>query len=320
MKAPSGYDIIGDVHGQIGKLTALLDRLGYREENGVRVPPPGRAALLLGDLIDPKPGHAISGGVREVLKLVKGMTDGGHALCLLGNHEFNAVCYHTPAGDSGWLRERTPANVHMHQGTLDDFPHHEDPQGEWHRVWIPWFKGLPMYVETEGFRAVHACWHGSDLAKLEGKSLEDISFLREAANKDTEAGGAVETVLKGIEIPLPPGAGFIDHTGKERTNFRARWWERPVAGVSCRELVFPPNAEIPEVPVPGTSAGLLQGYPGDSRPVFFGHYLKSGNSPLSPERWNVACLDHGASKGGPLVAYRWNGESRLLEEGYVTDR
>ena len=29
-----GYDIIGDVHGQIGKLEALLKKLGYRVKDG----------------------------------------------------------------------------------------------------------------------------------------------------------------------------------------------------------------------------------------------------------------------------------------------
>ena len=39
------YDAIGDVHGCINELTALLDLLGY--ENGVH--PEGRQAIFLGD-------------------------------------------------------------------------------------------------------------------------------------------------------------------------------------------------------------------------------------------------------------------------------
>jgi hypothetical protein len=57
--------------------------------------------------------------------------------------------------------------------------------------------------------------------------------------------------------------------------------------------------------------------PLDAPPVFFGHYLKPGKSPLSPERHNVACLDHAAAKDGPLLAYRWKGESEIKPQHYV---
>jgi hypothetical protein len=31
----------------------------------------------------------------------------------------------------------------------------------------------------------------------------------------------------------------------------------------------------------------------------------------------VACVDYSAGKGGPLVAYRWNGESELQNSGFI---
>ena len=46
------YDIIGDVHGQAGKLNALLFKLGYRRIDGTYRHPLSRVALFLGDLID----------------------------------------------------------------------------------------------------------------------------------------------------------------------------------------------------------------------------------------------------------------------------
>jgi hypothetical protein len=34
---------------------------------------------------------------------------------------------------------------------------------------------------------------------------------------------------------------------------------------------------------------------------------------------NIACLDYSVAKpGGKLVAYRWNGERRLLQEAFVS--
>jgi len=59
-------------------------------------------------------------------------------------------------------------------------------------------------------------------------------------------------------------------------------------------------------------------YAADERPVFFGHYFKPADSKVHPERHNVACLDHSAATGGPLLAYRWKGESEINPEHYVS--
>jgi hypothetical protein len=42
------YDVVGDVHGHAGALTALLEKLGYRERAGV-YRHPDRTAVFLGD-------------------------------------------------------------------------------------------------------------------------------------------------------------------------------------------------------------------------------------------------------------------------------
>ena len=96
------YDIIGDVHGRFDKLADLMDHLGYGREGDCFIPPAGHRALFLGDLIDPKPGYAMPGGVSATLRAVKEICDRGDALCLIGNHEFNAVCYHNAAPSLDW--------------------------------------------------------------------------------------------------------------------------------------------------------------------------------------------------------------------------
>ena len=103
-----------------------------------------------------------------------------------------------------------------------------------------------------------------------------------------------------------------------RHHFRARWWEAPDDGIDCHDLVFPANPAIPKIPVDPSARGLFSPYPVRDVPVFFGHYLKPGDSPLLPERGNVACLDHAASLEGPLVAYRWKGERIINPENYAT--
>ncbi|MCA0936680.1 metallophosphoesterase [Vibrio alginolyticus] len=79
---------IGDVHAQSEKLSALLDSQGFglheMEEWGEHV-----KLVFVGDLID---NHAESKTDNvALLETVKSMVENGQAICLLGNHEFNAV-------------------------------------------------------------------------------------------------------------------------------------------------------------------------------------------------------------------------------------
>jgi hypothetical protein len=318
MKNEIRYDIIADIHGRFDKLTALMARLDYSPAGDGFVPPAGHKALFLGDLIDTKPSHPFPGGVRATLRAVRAMCDRGDALCLMGNHELNALYFHSQGPEGKWLRNRGSNNIAMHQGTLDDFPDHNDPASEWRQVWLPWMKRLPFFLDLGSLRAVHATWHPEMIDRLLGRDFEDPDFFLACSNKSTAEGEAVETLLKGVEVPLPSSHSFADHTGAVRKNIRARWWEAVSEGSICRDLVFPPNRQIDGWPVAAEALPLFQPYATEAPPVFFGHYFKPADSPAFPERHNVACLDHSAATGGPLVAYRWKGEAIINPEHYVT--
>ncbi len=81
------FDAIGDVHGCLSELEALLERLGYRLVRDERnrpvdaVHPEGRRVVFLGDLVDRGPD------VAGVLRLAMGMVRSGSALAVSGNHE-----------------------------------------------------------------------------------------------------------------------------------------------------------------------------------------------------------------------------------------
>ncbi|UBV42569.1 metallophosphoesterase [Deinococcus taeanensis] len=75
------FDLIGDVHGCLDELRALLRRLGYGLDGNAVSPPAGRTAVFLGDLVDRGPDSA------GVLRLVMGMVASGAALCVPGNHD-----------------------------------------------------------------------------------------------------------------------------------------------------------------------------------------------------------------------------------------
>ncbi|KAI3608388.1 hypothetical protein D8I24_1226 [Cupriavidus necator H850] len=93
------YDIIGDVHGQAGKLRALLQRLGYQERSRVWQHP-DRTAIFVGDFIDPGP-HQL-----ETISIVSRMVDDGHTPAVMGNHEFNAIAWYLkdPVQEGEYLR------------------------------------------------------------------------------------------------------------------------------------------------------------------------------------------------------------------------
>ena len=57
---PSGYDIIGDIHGHGDELTALLKKLGYVHNGVCHVSPEGRQVLFLGDFIDRGPQQRVA--------------------------------------------------------------------------------------------------------------------------------------------------------------------------------------------------------------------------------------------------------------------
>jgi len=82
------FDIIGDVHGCLAELLALLDKLGYSvdrpEGDEFRIEvrhPAGRKVLFLGDLADRGPN------VPAVFRLAMDMVKSGSALCVPGNHD-----------------------------------------------------------------------------------------------------------------------------------------------------------------------------------------------------------------------------------------
>ena len=83
------FDIIGDVHGCYEELAALFVQLGYQIESGPAgakaIPPDGRRAIFVGDLVDRGPK------IPEVLRLVMNMVEDGTAFCVPGNHDMKLI-------------------------------------------------------------------------------------------------------------------------------------------------------------------------------------------------------------------------------------
>ncbi|MBV6477937.1 MAG: hypothetical protein HGGPFJEG_00682 [Ignavibacteria bacterium] len=111
------YDIIGDIHGHAYHLEKLLLKMGYRKKNGCYFHSE-RKVVFVGDFIDRGPM------IREALKIARSMTENGNALAVIGNHEYNALCYHTKNERGEWMRDHSERKMLQHSETLKQFKHH----------------------------------------------------------------------------------------------------------------------------------------------------------------------------------------------------
>jgi hypothetical protein len=302
------YDIIGDLHGYATPLKALLTKLGYTETNGVYRHQEGRKVIFLGDYIDRGPE------IRDTLRTVRAMVDAGTALAIMGNHEFNALAYHTPDGAGGHLRHHSLKNVSQHRATMEQLA--LPTPLEWEE-WLRWFETLPLFLDLGPLRAVHAAWDPEAVSYFKGIDRIHGETLRLMAQEGSHLRRLRENLINGLEVALPNGYVNPDKEGVKRDSIRTRWWE-PLAGKTYRQAVFPDSDTVPDMPIPTALMKTDLTYRADQPPVFFGHYwlpAEAAKAPLAP---NVACLDFSVAKGGDLTAYRWDGEATLLPEKFVT--
>ncbi len=306
----SEYHIIGDIHGHADKLESLLACLGYRH-NGKAYEHPNAKAVFLGDFIDRGPRQ------RDVLRIVMPMVAQGGAHAVMGNHEFNAIAFHSkhPECEGQWLRERNNKNIGQHVAFLSEYvaPSMKDELDEV----LLFFRSLPLWLDLGGIRVVHACWDGRLIDKMNdmlgGNVLTEDVLLKASTDNTSICYEAVETLLKGAECSLPEGSSFLDKDGHVRTETRIKWWENGVEDL--RDVVLPTfvKDKLPRrLPV---GEDWSWGYAAHKKPVFFGHYWMQGIPQILAD--NVACLDFSVAKDGVLAAYRWSGESELSNKNFV---
>lgn len=300
-------DFIGDIHGHADALEALLLKLGYSKKAGVYAHP-DRKVLFVGDYIDRGPQIA------KTLEIVKAMVDDGKAIALMGNHEYNAICFHLKDHAGGHCRPHSIKNIVQHWDTLGQF---QNKQKEYN-AYIDWFLTLPLFYETDTFRAVHACWdhdHINFLRENLPHNRLTKELIRQSTMPDTRLHNAIEQTLKGKEISLPPGVEFSDKDGARRDQIRIKWWENPVE-MTYKSISVEPIPQLPDAHIEADLGQFDTHYGPEEKNVFFGHYWLKG-SPLL-YRNNICCLDYSVAKGGALVAYRYDHEDRLNPEKFLT--
>lgn len=299
-------DFIGDIHGYADKLEELLLKLGYAKNNGV-YSHPDRKVLFVGDYIDRGPK------IRETLQIVKAMVDSENAIALMGNHEYNALCFHFQETKGGHLRKHLIKNIIQHYDTLKQF---ENRQEEY-EGYLEWFKTLPLYYETKEFKAVHACWDNKNIEYLRKVLVNDRltdELIYQSVKKGSELFKAIDQTLKGKEMKMPDGLSFTDIIGTKRDEIRIKWWENPSL-MTYKTISVEPIDYLPEKSIELSELNSLDYYHGNDKKVFFGHYWLKGEPSFYKE--NICCLDYSVAKGGKLVAYRLKRET-ILESQNLT--
>jgi len=169
---PEGpLDIIADIHGEIDALRNLLNTLDYTTE-GVHAD--GRHLVFLGDLVDRGPDSP------AVVNLVRRLVESGGAQCILGNHEFNILKNDRKQGNKWFYGEEemlsqngehTPqvlADEHIQRATRD------------------FFCTLPIALEREDLRVVHAAWDDEAIERC--RRHTDVIHLFYVFNSENRGG------------------------------------------------------------------------------------------------------------------------------------
>ncbi|PZW52053.1 calcineurin-like phosphoesterase family protein [Pseudomonas sp. URIL14HWK12:I3] len=305
------FDIIGDVHGCALTLERLLDALGYQRIAGVWRHP-RRQALFLGDIVDRGPR------IREALHIVHDMVAAGQAHCIMGNHEYSALGWVTPAlpgSGKAFVREHTPRHARLIDETLTQFAHHP---ADW-QAFLDWFQTLPLFIDAGRLRLVHACWDARLIEPLRRQYPDgrvDRHFVQASAVSGSFAANVCNRLLRGTDMRLPDGLTLTGGDGLTRAFFRTKFWEDDPQ--TYGDIVFQPDAlpaEVANTPLSHSQKSALLRYAEDEPMLFVGHYWRSGRP--APIRSNLACLDYSAVLYGKLVAYRLDDETRIDPRKFV---
>ena len=216
-------DVVGDIHGEIGALFSLMRQLGYNDDGGHEE---NRRLVFVGDLTDRGPDSP------TVVDLVQHLVKTGRAQCVLGNHELNIM-----------LGERKHDN-HWFYGEHWSLDGSDEPtpavlaNDEIRDRVVSFFQTLPVVLERNDLRIVHACWddsaveiarHADNAIGLYEQYRQQIIDGHDHSDSDSVERGLehqnnnpVKVLTSGkerrVEIPF-------EASGKLRYEERVQWWK-----------------------------------------------------------------------------------------------
>jgi hypothetical protein len=175
-------DVVGDVHGEIEPLEALLAQLRY-DDTGRH--PEGRRLVFLGDLGDRGPDSP------AVIERVRRLVEAGRAQCLLGNHELNLLRGESKPGNRWFI-----APSHPEQQPGGEFAHCRVVPEALRAPWLDFFATLPVALERADVRIVHAAWVPAQIGALRqaaGSTLDRYQAFEAQTLKQLLAEGLMQS-------------------------------------------------------------------------------------------------------------------------------
>jgi hypothetical protein len=156
---PGPLDIVGDIHGEYEALRDLLQHLGYSAEGQH---PEGRRLVFVGDLCDRGPDSP------AVIEHVQRLIETGRASAIIGNHEINLLREEAKDG-SGWAFARradrdTPKYAPFTSASTEQL-----------RRYQAFAAQLPVALEREDLRIVHAAWQDAAIAAVRPLPLGSLA-------------------------------------------------------------------------------------------------------------------------------------------------
>lgn len=142
-------DIIGDIHGELQALETLLHHLGYKSDGSH---PQGRRLVFVGDLCDRGPDSP------GVIALVRRLIEAERAQAILGNHELNLLKGDRKHGNN-WFWDVENPDEHK-------FEPYARARIEQRQELLDFLEQLPIALQREDLRVVHAAWDDSALQQV----------------------------------------------------------------------------------------------------------------------------------------------------------
>lgn len=293
-----GYDIIGDVHGYADELELMLRSMDYTDTDGIWRHA-HRKAIFVGDFIHRGPKS------KSVIAIVRKMVEFGSAFAILGNHEINAILYftkskgfplHEPSASARQLLTAFQLEYLRQDDQLDDD--------------IKWLRSLPLYLDFNRFRVVHAYWNEQHIEVIREIYLEGRlrkSILKDLAARKEPVFKAITEVTRGIEVFMPSNLVIKDNKHLPRNSFRIKWW-KSMENQTFKEMSFGGRFELPAYTIPKEICKIYPVYTSREPLLFVGHYCVGAMQQFQTD--NVCCVDACIANGGKLCAYRYYGESK----------
>jgi hypothetical protein len=224
-------DIVGDVHGEIDALRSLMRHLGYDNDGSHR---DHRRLVFVGDLTDRGPDSP------AVIDLVQRLVEAGRAQCILGNHDLNIL-----------LGDRKHDN-HWFFGEKWSLDNSDEPtpailaDDNMRQRVLRFLGSLPLVLERNGLRVVHACWDDA-MVEIARRSSDAVALYKEhvaaidARHRNSELDeidrglehqnlNPVKVLTSGKERRVEPP---FYASGKWRNEERVSWWDEYTQNPLC---------------------------------------------------------------------------------------